>query len=268
MKSRTSKTTYTKITAKIMIITLVVALAIAYIYGEYLKKESIQKLSKVDAKQTSMLVFETLYSAMAKGWNKEELASIIERLNGVNRDLKINVHRSEVVAEIFGDIEQDKKARDNNPDIKKALNRDEVLHILENENIDYFYPIIANSDCLRCHTNAKNGDTLGVINITYPVVDLKVSLNEMINFFIYFIIIFSLLLFLVLFLEFNNYLLKPIKNFVKVITAISNSNDITQRIENIDDVEEISTMQEVFNTMLGSIEFQFYNDHLTKLPNR
>ncbi len=249
-------------------ITLVVTLSFAYLYGEYLKTDAIKKLSKSDAKQTSQLVFESLYSAMAKGWNKEELENIVHRLNNVNKDLKINVYRSKIVAKDYGDIQRDKEIRESDLSVKTALKNEEVLNILKSENIDYYYPILAEKACLKCHVSAKEGDVLGVINILYPVVDLKVSLNEMINFFIYFFIIFTVVLFLILFLEFDKYLLKPIKNFVKNINTISKSHDITKRIDLIDDVEEISSMQEVFNTMLDSIEFQFFNDNLTKLPNR
>jgi len=268
LQTTSNKTSYTKITAKIMGTTLIITLIIAYIYGEYLKQDSIEKLSKADAKQTSMFIFESLYSAMAKGWNKEELTQIVHRLNQVNKDLKIDVYRSNIVVKDFDDFQKDKIARETNINIQEAMKGQEILNILENENIEYFYPIIAKQECLKCHLSAKEKNVLGVINITYPVIDLKVSLSEMINFFIYFIIIFTTLLFTVLFFEFNRHLLQPIKNFVKVIHTISSSRDLTKRIDIIDDVEEIGSMQTVFNTMLDSIEFQFYNDNLTLLPNR
>ena len=268
MESSSKKSSYTKIIAKIMGITLVVTLSFAYLYGEYLKTDAIKKLSKSDAKQTSQLVFESLYSAMAKGWNRQELENIVHRLNKVNKDLEINVYRSEVVVNDYGDIQKDKKTRETDISVQSALKNKEVLNILKNENIDYYYPIVAEENCLQCHLSAQKGDVLGVINILYPVIDLKVSLNEMISFFIYFLVIFTVVLFLILFIEFDKYLLRPIKNFVKIINGISKSNDITKRIDNIDNVEEISSMQEVFNKMLDSIEFQFFNDHLTQLPNR
>ena len=268
MKNNTQRTSYTRITARIMVITLVITLTFAYLYGEYLKSKSIKTLSKSDAKQTSMLVFESLYSAMEKGWTKEDLKKIITRLNNVNKDLQIDVFRSKIVSDKFGIIQSNKDIIKNNKNIVKALNGKEILNILESDNIEYFYPIVTEQNCIHCHTNAKTGDILGVITITYPVIDLKVSLNDMINFFILFIIIFSVLLFLVLFIEFDTYLLKPIKNFVSTIHNISNSHDISKRIELNDNVEEINSMQAVFNDMLDSIEFQFYNDHLTHLPNR
>ncbi len=251
-----------------MVITLLITLTFAYIYGEYLKTKSIKSLSKSDAKQTSMLVFESLYSAMEKGWTKEDLKKIIQRLNNVNEDLKINIYRSKVVSEKFGIIKSDENIIKSNKDVAKAIKGEEILNILDNDHIEYFYPIVAKQNCLACHTNANIQDILGVITVAYPVVDLKVSLNDMINFFVIFIIVFSIFLFLVLFIEFDTYLLKPIKNFVTTINNISTSHDITKRIELDNNVEEINSMQIVFNNMLDSIEFQFYNDTLTKLPNR
>jgi diguanylate cyclase (GGDEF)-like protein len=265
---KNKQNTYTKITAKIILSTLFVSLLLAYLYGEYLKKESIENLSKADAKQTSMLIFESLYSAMAKGWTKGELEQIVGRLNNVNSHLKIKVYRAPAVVKDFGDIQKDKEARDSIENLQETLKGKEILNIIDNENIEYYYPVIAKSECITCHVSANTGDVMGIININYPVVDLKISLNQMINFFLYFIVIFSFSLFIILFFEFNRYLLKPIKNFISTINNISNSHDISKRIEVIDDVEEINSMQKVFNNMLDSIEFQFYNDELTKLPNR
>ena len=182
-----SKTTYTKITAKIMLITLFFTLLSAFIYGDYMKKNAISSLAHVDAKKTSMLVFESLYSAMQKGWNKEDLREIIVRLNHVDPSMKIDVYRGDLVAELFGTIEKDKQAISQNANIQKAFHGEEILNILNSSFINYYYPVIAKKDCLKCHTNVKENDVLGVIDVSYPVNNLKVSLDEMINFFIIFI---------------------------------------------------------------------------------
>lgn len=65
--------TYKRLITKIIILTLVITLGVAFIYGEYLKRDAIEKLTKIDAKKTSKLIFQSLYSAMEKGWNKEDL---------------------------------------------------------------------------------------------------------------------------------------------------------------------------------------------------
>jgi hypothetical protein len=58
------KTTYTRIAAKIIFVTMFLTLVAAYGYGEYMKRGAISKLAHVDARKTSKLVFETLYTAM------------------------------------------------------------------------------------------------------------------------------------------------------------------------------------------------------------
>ncbi|WP_294918049.1 EAL domain-containing protein [Sulfuricurvum sp. PD_MW2] len=262
------KTTYTKIAAKIIFITMFFTLIAAYFYGEYMKKDAISNLAHVDAKKTSKLVFETLYSAMQRGWTKDDLDEIISRLNRVDEHMKVNVYRSEIVAERFGEIQKDKIAREGNSDIAKAINGSEVLRIPNSEYIQFYYPVVAKEACLKCHTNAKAGDVLGVIDVSYPIDDLKVSLSDMINFFIIFIVAFSLIVYLAIFIELKQYLIKPIKNFANVIKNITMSNDIKKRVDVNDNIEEIDSIKDIFNSMLDSIEHQFYFDNLTGLENR
>jgi len=262
------KTTYTKIAAKIIFVTMIITLLFAFTYGEYMKRDAISSLAHVDAKKTSMLVFETLYSAMQRGWNKDDLNEIIGRLNSVDKNMKVDVYRSAIVAQLFGEIEKDKIARTSDKDIKSAINGEEILNISDSDFIEYYYPVIAKDNCLKCHTNAKVGDVLGVIDVSYPIEDLKVSLSEMINFFIIFIMIFSLTVYAAIFVELKQYLIKPIKNFVNAIKSITVSQDMKKRVDVTDNIEEIDSIKDVFNSMLDSIEHQFYFDALTGLENR
>lgn len=261
-------TTYKKLITKIILFTLVITLSVAFLYGEYLKRDAIEKLTKIDAKKTSKLIFQSLYSAMEKGWNKKDLTNIINRINTIDEEMSVNVYRSPIVAKVYGEIENDKKVRKANPFVKKALNNTEILNIIDESLIQFYYPIVAKDQCLKCHINAKEGDVLGVIDISYPVRDLKVSLTSMINFFVIFIILFSIVLFIALYFEFDKYLVKPIKIFVNKINQITDEKDIKQRVDLSNKIEELSSMQKVFNKMLDSLEYQFYNDELTSLPNR
>lgn len=260
---------YTLITAKMILITMCIILFLAYFYSQYMKENAITNLAKSDAKRTSLLVFESLYTAMEKGIQSDELEKIIQRLNNIQKNLEIDVYKSSKVANLFGDNPQSKIAREENSEVKKAFKSQELLNIIENgAKIEFLYPVVAENKCLKCHINANIGDVLGVIDVSYPIIDLKVSLNEMINLFIIFIIIFSIILFVGLFLEFDKYLLKPIKLFVNAINDIADKKDISKRVDLENDITELYSMQKVFNGMLDSIEFQFYNDNLTRLPNR
>lgn len=247
---------------------MLLTLLLAFVYSEYMKKEAIANLAYVDAKKTSMLIFETLYSAMQRGWNKDDLQEIIVRLNRVDKNMKVNVYRSESVANLFGEIQKDKFARDSDKDVAKAMSGQEVLNISDTDCIEYYYPVVAKAKCLQCHTNVKSGDVLGVIDVSYPIDDLKVPLNQMVNFFILFIIVFSIIVYLAIFIELKQYLIKPIKNFSSVIKNITSSHDMKKRVEVNDNIEEIDSIKNIFNSMLDSIEHQFYFDSLTGLENR
>lgn len=261
-------TSYNQITARMIIVILLITLGLAFAYTEYIKKDVIVNLAKVDAKKTSRLVFESMYSAMQKGWNKDDIQEIIHRLNKVDEKLAILVYRGQIVADIFGDIENDRVVRTTDISVKNAFKGNETLDIVNTDIIKYYFPVIANDKCKACHTNAISGDVLGVININYPITDLKISLTDMINIFLVFIVCFTIIIFVLLFINFNKYLLAPINNFIKTANIIKKSSDIKQRVAIDYDINEIQSMQVIFNEMLDSIEHQFYYDYLTGLKNR
>ncbi|PLY07781.1 MAG: diguanylate cyclase [Arcobacter sp.] len=261
-------TSYNQITARMIVVILLITLAFAFAYTEYIKRDVIVNLAKVDAKKTSRLVFESMFSAMQKGWNKDDIQEIIHRLNKVEKNLEIFVYRGEKVASIFGDIEKDRFARTTDKSVINTFKGEETLDIVNSDIIKYYFPVVANDKCKSCHTNTSTGDTLGVININYPITDLKISLNDMINIFLVLIVCFTIIIFILLFLNFNRYLLAPINNFIKTANIIKKSSDIKQRVTINHDINEIKSMQVIFNEMLDSIEYQFYYDHLTKLKNR
>lgn len=262
------KTTYKKLILKIILVTLSITLSIAFIYAQFMKQDAIERLTEVDAKKTTQLVFQSLYSAMEKGWDRTDLEKIIQRVNNIDESMAVHVYRTDEVAKEYGEISEDRKALHDNNFVKQTIKSKDSLNIVDDKTIDYYYPILAKQECLKCHTQTQKDNVLGVINITYPIDDLKVSLSSIINFFLLFIIVFSIIIFIALFTEFDKYLVKPIKNFVTNINNISQHKDITQRVDIKNNIEEIESMQEVFNRMLDSIEYQFYNDQLTSLPNR
>lgn len=264
----TKGTTYNKITAKIISIMLIITLSIAYMYSEYIKEEVVINLAKEDAKKTSLLVFESMYSAMQKGWDKKEIQEIVKRLNKVDEDLEIFIYRGETVASLYGEIEHDKKIRESDKKVQKSFKGEESIDIVNSETIKYYFPVIADKTCTSCHANAQEGEVLGVININYPITELKIALKDIVQFFLFFMIAFTVIVFIILFINFNRYLVSPIKNFIDTANNIKKSSDITQRVKVDNNINEIQSMQLMFNGMLDSIEHQFYYDALTKLKNR
>ncbi len=268
-----SYTTYKRLIAKTVILSLLASLAVAFVYGVFIKKRAIDELARVDARKTSRMAFEALYSAMEKGWSKEELDAIILRLNEVEPDMRINAYRSPIVAELFGDREQDKKAREHDPMVARAMRGEEIL--TGDEEIRYLYPIVVNQECLSCHTNAKVGEINGVIDVRFPVANLKISLTTMVNSFIIFFVLFTIIIFAILYFRLNALLVQPLKHFIGMIQEIIHQNDMDKRVKLKTKILEVKNIENYVNKMLDSIQdyyekLQFLSDrdYLTGLYNR
>ena len=259
-----SYTTYKRLIAKTVIFSLLTSLAVAFLYGVYIKKQAVDDLARVDARKTSRLAFEALYSAMEKGWSKEELDAIIVRLNKVEPKMSINAYRSPIVAELFGDRNNDKQIRDHDPMVASAMKGEEIL--AGDEEIRYLYPIVVKQECLSCHTNAKIGDINGVIDVRFPVANLKISLTTMINSFIIFFVLFTIVIFAILYYKLNELLVQPIKQFIVMIQDIISNNDMAKRISLKTKILEVKNIENYFNKMLDSI--QDYYEKLQELSDR
>lgn len=258
------QTTYKRLIAKTVILSLITSLVVAFVYGVYIKKRAIDDLARVDARKTSRMAFEALYSAMEKGWSKSELDGIITRLNQVEPNMRINAYRSPIVAELFGDRKQDKFMRENDMLVKKAMRGEEILS--GDEEIRYLYPIVVKEKCLACHTNAKVGDINGVLDVRFPIANLKISLTTMINSFIVFFILFTIVIFTILYFRLNTLLVVPLKQFILMIQEIINRNDMAKRVQLKSKILEVKNIENYFNRMLDSI--QDYYEKLQELSDR
>ena len=118
---------YKRLTLILISISIVFSMVAGYITASILKKSAIVDMAKVDAKKSSRLIFESLYSAMEKGINKDDLARIINRINNVEPAMKVAAYRSEKVAALFGDIGMDKEVRRNDEAVIRAMNGEDVL---------------------------------------------------------------------------------------------------------------------------------------------
>lgn len=257
-------TTYKRLIAKTVILSLIASLTVAFVYGLFIKQRAIDDLARVDARKTSRMAFEALYSAMEKGWSKEELDAIILRLNDVEPNMRINAYRSPIVAELFGDRENDKKVREGDPMVANAMKGEEIL--TGDDEIRYLYPIVVKQECLQCHTNAKIGDINGVIDVRFPVANLKISLTTMINSFIIFFVLFIIIIFAVLYFRLNSLLVQPLKQFIGMIQEIISKNDMAKRVSLKTKILEVKNIENYFNRMLDSI--QDYYEKLQELSDR
>jgi diguanylate cyclase (GGDEF)-like protein len=212
---------------------------------------------------------------MSDGWNKKEIMETISRLNEAVPNMEISAYRGEPVIREFGDIAGEADIRTSDPLLQKALNRGEEILRTSESDIRFIYPVKATEACLRCHEEAKVGDINGVIDIRYPIENLKVSLTLIINVMLGYFIFIMTLIFTGLFIKLRAFIVKPIIGLAKIMGEITHNADLSKRVNQGGWIKEVHHLTDYFNRMLGTLQdFQYrleelsVRDPLTHLYNR
>ena len=225
------KNTVSKKIAISMILVLFVSFAIiqSIISKEF--KDTTLNLSEENLNMLSLSIAQTIQATMNSGDSAMINKSIQEaaKINGVNT---IDIYRANSVSEIFG-LEQlnikDQIIADqfNNP---KDLNLN-----IENDNghfLRLIRPFKAKNECITCHANAKEGDVLGVMDLTYSYQWIDEDLSEKRNIFIATFVLALLITTVVVLLMLRSIVGKPISELSKKTKDLSQGEgNLTARIQ-------------------------------------
>lgn len=254
---------------------LIISLIVISLISSNIKQKAIEDLSREDARQTAELIFQSLYSVMGDGWNKKEILATIERLNKAAPAMDIMAYRGTPVIREFGDIPGEAKQRESDPLIQRALTSGEEILRTSESDIRFIYPVIVAPECTRCHEEAQPGDINGVIDIRYPIDNLKVSLSLIINVMLGYFLLIMALLFTALFFKLRAFVVKPIIALATIMGEITHNADLSRRVNHGGWIREVHHLTDYFNRMLGTLQdFQYrleelsVRDPLTGLYNR
>jgi diguanylate cyclase (GGDEF)-like protein len=244
-----------------------IASLLIFFLSERIRDRAIHELAREDAQQTSKMVFQSLYSAMRKGWSKAEINDSIQRLNANFPELQIRVFRGEVVTRQFGAMSGEGGAVLNDTELALALRSGaESMTFPDDESIRYLYPVIAQEECLACHTESRVGAVHGVIDITYPIRNLKVSFSVVINTIVAYTLLVIAIVFVLLYLKLRYLVALPIANLVGVMRSVTLDMDMSRRVTGSTWLVEIKHLAEYFNHLLQTV--QEYNSKLEELSVR
>lgn len=122
--------------------------------------------------------FNAMYQIMRQGWTRKQLNEFLRTIRSQGRvdpdSARIELYRGAKVIALFGEIHQPP------PDalVQATFNTGRTQTQRVNGVIRYDRPLIAEAQCLRCHTNAARGDVLGVMSVTQPVASLTKRAHE------------------------------------------------------------------------------------------
>lgn len=242
---------------------LILTVTLIFITSSHIKQKAIGDLARDDARQTSELVFQSLFTAMRKGWTKDEIMEIVERLNQIEPEMNIRVFRGQPVIRQYGDIDGEQAVRESDPLIMQALESgEESMTILDSDHVRYIYPVKVRAECMDCH-RANPGDVNGVIDILYPIRNLKVSLDFILNMVVIYFSVVMLLLAISLHSTLRSLIVSPIRSITGVIHGMVAHLDLSQRISSASRITEIRSLIIYFNKLLATM--QNYSSKLEQL---
>lgn len=249
------------------VFSLALALVLVFFMSEMVSDRAIHELARDEARQTSRLVFQSLYSGMRKGWNKQEIKEAIERLNSVMPGTKIRVYRGEAVARQFGEMDGERELVANDAVLGQVMAEgQDMLLFPDKETVRYLFPVLAEKECLTCHTQSRVGAVHGVIDIAHPTSNLKVSFSYVINTVLGYTLMVIGLVFLVLYFKLRRLVVMPIANLVSVMRQVTDEMNLTHRASGVRWIAELRLLAEYFNRLLSTM--QEYNTRLEELSIR
>jgi diguanylate cyclase (GGDEF)-like protein len=232
----------------------------------FIERRAVEELAQDEARQTSELIFQSLYSAMRKGWTQAEIGEIIGRLNNAQPDATIHVFRGQGVIEQYGERPGEAELRKGDERLLDALRSGEEALIQQDEHLRYLYPVIVKPECQTCH-DVPLGAVNGVVDITFPITDLKVSLGFVIRSVILYFAAVLTVICLIVYLKLRYFVAFPIMHFVQVIDEVIQHTDLTRRIEGRSShLREVQRLSDHFNRLLSTI--QDYQDRLKLYSER
>ena len=130
-------------------------------------ERSIRDDAVSDARLIARLTFNGMFQLMRTGWSREQLDQFIASVGQAaeGSPARITVFRSELVSALYGPIAQPDPDRE----ILQALASGRTVEVHHQDTVRLVLPLIADSSCLGCHTNAIAGNVLGTISVAQNV---------------------------------------------------------------------------------------------------
>lgn len=144
------------------------AVSIALMVGIYLMfngfgDRMLQQAAFSQSQTVARLTFSSMFQLMSQGWKREQvMAFAANSAKAVeNMPLTIEFYRGEPVSRQYGAVPQ----AEPDAQLANAMRTGRPQEIATEKGVRYLFPLVAEAQCLACHTQAKKGDVLGTITV-------------------------------------------------------------------------------------------------------
>ena len=250
-----------KIRYKIMFF-LFVLITVSSFVTMYITVVQIEKSNVVSTTKYLGMLNESIFQSLRNVMNTGDPVQIAQAANDA-REIKgvksLHVAKSKSLIELYSPT----STYTNDKDILKAFDTKQIEVLEYNQNshdIRMIKPMIATSECLMCHANQKEGDVIGVMDLTFSLED---SDNQLLGIILkVFVIstIFGWITLLVVFfiLKKSTQPIQTLQDAIKALKTEKNSNNTIT----IDSSDEIGEVAKEFNEYIDSINKGIKEDNI------
>ena len=161
-----------KVSTKI-ILPIIFILAIGNIITNYITTNHMSQLAKNSAKESLSMVTDSLFMTLRNAMNTGDSAIIAKAEEDSRTNIKgltkLSVAKSAETIEMYSPQMEFTKDKDVIQTFKTK--KEKVLELYEENShlLRVLRPMIATSECILCHANQKEGDVIGVIDLTFSL---------------------------------------------------------------------------------------------------
>ncbi len=212
----------------------------------------VAKEGKEIAQMVGDSVFQTIRMSMNIGIREIMDAGIVEasKIEGIE---SVEIYRAPSVDAIWG--EHNTKAIP--ADIQEIFTtkKQYIGNRVKDGEFILKKPLIANESCLECHTNAQNGDVLGVLNLNISLSSMYNQINETQQYLLITMVVAGILALIGLYIFFERELVKPLNNLQDMAKDLTEggSGDLTKRIA-IKRQDEVGVTSSYVNRFIETIQ--------------
>lgn len=215
-------------------------------------KKSSQLQSETNLQMFSQSVFHNVRTAMNLGDRAliDQSLKDAQNMKGIEA---IKIHQAQEVIETFGIKTTLSTDEDIKSIFKTGLQKNIILDDEKGHRLRLLQPLKAENECLACHPTSKEGDVLGVMDMTFSLLDIDTSIDT-VGWKLFFIFTISLIFIAISVMWILKKVIgNPLNILLERATDLSSGDgDLTRTID-IKSEDEIGQASSKFNIFIEKV---------------
>ncbi|MDD5053417.1 MAG: methyl-accepting chemotaxis protein [Sulfuricurvum sp.] len=238
-----------KIVLSLIAILLITSAGLQWVVTQEFEESQLES-GKKHLQMLSASVFQTIRGAMNLG-DPEVVEATLKKAGEIKGVKELTIYKSPQVIELF-------KLPKPSPlpqEVDNVFKNSQAATIVSEDGhtMKILSPLIATDECMMCHTNAKVGDVLGVMDLEYSLEDLEKDISVMTTKTVLTMIIGAIFTILILMMILRRIIGTPLNELLQRVKDLSGGEgDLTARLS-VNSEDELGEIAKNINLFIEKI---------------